>query len=87
MGKVDCVSWPGCEVWFWSKDHREPHFHVAAPGSWEIRVFFGPEPPVYDVVMEIGRIPRRRLKEFLKQVSTNREKLYREWDTKVIVED
>ena len=50
-------------------------------------MFFGPEPPVYDVVMEIGRIPRRRLKEFLKQVSTNREKLYREWDTKVIVED
>jgi hypothetical protein len=87
MGKVDYVSWPGCEVWFWSKDHREPHFHVAAPGNWEIRVFFGPEPPVYDVVMEIGRIPRRRLKDFLKQVSKNREKLYREWDAKVIVED
>jgi hypothetical protein len=87
MGKVDCVSWPGCEVWFWSKDHREPHFHVASPGNWEVRVFFGPEPPVYDVVMEIGRIPRRRMKEFLKQVSKNREKLYREWDAKVIVED
>jgi hypothetical protein len=87
MGKVDCVSWPGCKVWFWSKDHREPHFHVESPGSWEVRVFFGAEPPYYDVLMQIGRIPGKRMSAFLKEVSENRESLFLEWDEKVIVVD
>jgi len=87
MGKVDCVRWPGCEVWFWANDHREPHFHVASPGNWEIRVFFGTEPPHYDVLWEVGRIPRKQLKRFLNDVSKNREALYLEWDEKVVVED
>lgn len=87
MGRVDCVHWPGCTAWFWSHDHREPHFHVACPGKWEIRVFFGADPPAYDVVMRIGRIPRRALREFLRDVAAQRETLYREWDKKVSVVD
>jgi hypothetical protein len=87
MGKVDCVRWPGCEVWFWAKDHREPHFHVASPGNWEVRVFFGSEPPHYDVLWEVGRIPRKQMKKFLSDVGRNREALYLEWDEKVVVED
>jgi hypothetical protein len=87
MGKVDCVRWPGCEVWFWAKDHREPHFHVASPGNWEVRVFFGSEPPHYDVLWEVGRIPRKQMKNFLSDVGRNREALYLEWDEKVVVED
>ena len=87
MGKVDCLSWPGCEVWFWSEDHREPHFHVQSPGNWEVRVFFGPEPPYYDVVMEVGRIPNKKMRKFLREVSKNRTELYQEWDKKVNVVD
>jgi hypothetical protein len=87
MGKVDCVSWPGCEVWFWAKDHREPHFHVESPGNWEVRVFFGAEPPCYDVLWEVGRIPGKQMKSFLRDVSECREALYLEWDEKVVVED
>jgi len=87
MGKVDCVRWPGCEVWSWARDHGEPHFHVASPGNWEVRVFFGTEPPHYDVLWEVGRIPRRQMKKFLSDVSEKREALYLEWDEKVVVED
>jgi hypothetical protein len=87
MGKVDCLRWPGCDAWFWSKDHREPHFHVKSPGNWEVRVFFGTEPPYYEVEWEIGRIPRKSMKSFLREVASNREKLYLEWDAKVEVEN
>ena len=87
MAKVECVGWPGCAVWFWSKDHREAHFHVASPGNWEVRVFFGSEPPYYDVVMQVGRIPGKKMRAFLLEVAANREKLFLEWDRKVIVED
>lgn len=87
MGKVDRVDWPGCHVWFWSKDHREPHFHVESPGNWEVRVFFGSNPPYYDVVMQISRIPGKRMRQFLAEVAENRDELYEEWDQKVIVVD
>jgi hypothetical protein len=87
MGKVDCLGWPGCEVWFWSKDHLEHHFHVKSPGSWEVRVFFGPEPPHYDVVWQVAHIPGKQMRAFLREVSSKREELYREWDAKVVVED
>ena len=50
-------------------------------------MFFGPEPPYYDVLMEIGRIPGRQMRKFLREVSKNRKKLYEEWDKKVKVVD
>jgi Domain of unknown function (DUF4160) len=87
VGRVDCLDWPGCVCWFWSEDHREAHFHVKSPGSWEIRVFFGEEPPRWDVVWQVGRIPGKRLKAFLATVSENRLKLLEEWDRKVKVVD
>ena len=87
MGRVDCVGWPGCNVWFWSKDHREAHFHVESPGEWEVRVFFGSEPPYYDVVWEAGRIPRKKMKAFLRDVAAHRAELFAEWDRKVTVVD
>ena len=40
MGKVDCLSIDGVECWFWSQDHRPPHFHAKKPGEWHFRVWF-----------------------------------------------
>ena len=87
MGKVDCVGEPGWQCWFWSQDHREAHFHVKSPGEWEVRVFFGEDPPYYDVVWATGRIPSRRMKRFLSRVATNRSSLFEEWNSKVTVVD
>jgi hypothetical protein len=87
MGKVDCISWPGCVCWFWSHDHREAHFHVKSPGEWEIRVFFGEEPPRCEVVWEARPVPGKPLRKFLDEVALHRAALLAEWDAKVIVEE
>lgn len=87
MPHVACVGWAGCKCWFWSRDHLEAHFHVQSPGEWEIRVFFGDDPPRFDVVWELKRMPGRALRAFLAQVAEHREELFEEWDEKVQVED
>jgi hypothetical protein len=87
MAKVDCVDWPGCKCWFWSRDHLEPHFHVQSPGEWEIRVFFGDDPPRFDVLWELQKVPGKMLRKFLAQVAEHREGLFVEWDAKVQVDD
>lgn len=87
MAHVDCVGWAGCLCWFWSHDHLEAHFHVKSPGEWEIRVFFGDEPPRYEVVFEARKLPRRALRKFLAEVAEHREQLFEEWDAKVQAED
>jgi len=60
---------------------------VQSPGEWEIRVFFGDDPPRFDVVWELKRMPGRALRAFLAQVAEHREELFEEWDEKVQVED
>lgn len=87
MGKVECLGWPGCRCWFWSQDHLEPHFHVLSPGNWEIRVFFGEEPPRVEVIWQLRKVPSRALKTFLANVSERRQALFLEWDAKVQVVD
>lgn len=87
MGRVDAVEHPGWECWFWSRDHLEPHFHVKSPGEWEVRVFFANDPPYYEIEFEVKRIPTRKMKKFLARVAESRERLYREWDSKVQVID
>jgi len=87
MPHVDCVSWAGCRCWFWSRDHLEPHFHVLSSGEWEIRVFFGDDPPRFDVLWEAKKVPGRVLRKFLAQVAEHREELFDEWANKVQVED
>ncbi|HET6232889.1 MAG TPA: DUF4160 domain-containing protein [Longimicrobiaceae bacterium] len=87
VGRVDSVEWAGWQCWFWSQDHREPHFHAKSPGEWEVRIFFGEDPPYYDVLWQVSRIPKRKLKDFLALVAENRQALYKEWEVKVEVVD
>jgi len=87
MGRVEAVAHPGWECWFWSRDHLEPHFHVKAPGEWEVKVFFLEDPPLYEVEFALKRIPTRKMKKFLEAVGGRREALFAEWDRKVQVVD
>jgi uncharacterized protein DUF4160 len=86
LSKIDCFQVDGCVCWFWSHDHLEPHFHAKATGEWEIRVFFGEEPPVYEIVFEAKKIPRKKLYEILRLASEHREALFVEWSQKVKIE-
>ena len=40
MSRVESFSVPGVECWFYSNDHRPPHFHARRRGEWSVRVFF-----------------------------------------------
>ncbi len=40
MPKVKCFSIPGIECFFYSNDHRPPHFHAKRLGKWEYKVNF-----------------------------------------------
>jgi hypothetical protein len=58
-----------------------------SPGEWEIRVFFGDDPPRFDVRWQLKKVPGRAVRSFLAQVAEHREELFVEWDGKVQVED
>ncbi len=83
MGKVDCLAVPGCECWFYSKDHPPEHFHCASPGEWELKVFFLRCPVEYEIRYEVRRVPRRMLRSILSLAEANREDLFTEWSRKV----
>ncbi|CAN5549562.1 hypothetical protein BH24GEM3_BH24GEM3_22800 [soil metagenome] len=50
-------------------------------------MFFHEEPPYYDEVWAVGRIPGRVLREVLAHASSFREQLYIEWSEKVAPND
>lgn len=86
MGKVECFYIEGINCWFWSRDHRPPHFNAKKKGEWYYKVYFQkPE----EKMLERGKGPRGRIskkdrKMLCKQAKTNRRKLLTEWEKKVI---
>jgi hypothetical protein len=87
MGRIECVQIDGCVCWFYSRDHRPPHFHVKRAGEWEIRVFFHEEPPYYEEVFVVRRPSSRVTREILTHAHSFRAQLYLEWSEKVVPED
>jgi hypothetical protein len=89
VGKVECCSLPGLELYFHSGDHGPPHVHVLRPGEWEIRVdlllttedhldFLVKWPPGFTG-------PRKRLRARIRAlVVSHRWALLEEWDRKVM---
>lgn len=60
---------------------------MQSAGEWEIRVFFGQEPPFYDVLWQARALPGRQLKRFMREVAEKRETLFKEWSAKVKVQE
>jgi hypothetical protein len=50
-------------------------------------VFFGDEPPRFDMLWELKKVPGKPLRKFLAQVAEHRESLLVEWNDKVQVDD
>ena len=40
MGRVTAFELVGVECWFYSQDHRPPHFHARKRGKWHVKVLF-----------------------------------------------
>ena len=85
MGKVSCFSLEGIDCWFWSQDHRPPHFHAKKEGQWEVRVNFL---KIKDEMIErikglrghISSTDANALTDMAKQY---RAELLKEWEKKV----
>ncbi len=56
MGELAAFSIEGMKIWFWSKDHNPPHFHVKRDGQYEYRVFFLEEGAATNVRAAMGQI-------------------------------
>lgn len=85
MGKVASFRLEGVECWFYSQDHRPPHFHARKRGQWHVRVFFL-EPR--ECMME--RVPGERAviggadrKALGIRAEQHRGELLKEWEEKV----
>ncbi|MEX2598353.1 MAG: DUF4160 domain-containing protein [Dehalococcoidia bacterium] len=92
MGKVDCLSIHGLDLWFNSSDHLPPHIHVRKRGEWEIRVFFmacTTDRLDWSLKWRLkGSGPSSRERaELLGQVLKRRAELYAEWERKVSFTD
>jgi hypothetical protein len=92
VGKVDCFSLAGLDIYFNSSDHRPPHFHVGC-ADWEIRVFidttsvesglsFNYKYPRNPSKNFMG-ITSKQKKELLGLVVNHRAQLLQEWQQKV----
>ena len=92
MGKVDCISIPGLDLWFNSHDHRPYHFHVKKVGWWEIRIAFL-ESSAAHLEWELkwrkkGNGPNGiERKALLDAVLAHRTELFAEWEIKVNQEE
>ena len=67
-------------MWFYTGDHGPPHFHAAVVDAWEIRVYFLQEPPTYDEVFKLRRIPARTVRQILGRAAEHRTELFGEWE-------
>jgi uncharacterized protein YfaT (DUF1175 family) len=89
MAKVECFSIDGVECWFYSQDHRPPHFHARKHGQWHFRVWFLRKEAA---MLERMPGPRKRIskqdRKTLQQMAANhRAELLQEWEHKVKHDD
>ena len=90
MAKLECISISGVLLWFYSNDHRPPHFHAKRRGEWEYRVkFLEPADRMFELVWSKGkrRMSKTEREGLVELVEENRFELLREWEEKVSVRE
>ena len=84
VGKVECFTLRGFEIWFNSDDHLPPHFHVATT-SWEIRVrFLRPADEMIELRWGRAGPTGRESSRITKATEEHRAELLAEWEAKVV---
>ena len=97
MGKLDCLSIQGLELFFYSNDHLPPHFHVKKVGEREIRVNIDTSTEANGIDFSYV-FPKQQRKNFrgisgqqqrqiAKLVVEHRLELLEEWNSKVLVQE
>ena len=89
MARVGAFKLEGVECWFYSQDHRPPHFHARKRGRWEVRVYFM---EASEAMLDRVRGARRQLaprevKALCGVAERHRDKLLAEWEEKVVCDD
>lgn len=89
MAKVECFHIDGMECWFYSQDHRPPHFHARKRGQWHFRVWFLQSS---DVMLERESGPRGHIsaqdrRVLQREACVHRVELLQEWERKVRYDD
>ena len=89
MAEVECFHIEGIKCWFWSQDHRPPHFHAKKCGEWHFKVWFQRKQAA---MLERGPGPRGRIsaldRRTLQQMAADhRAELLQEWERKVKHDD
>ena len=84
MGKLDCFLIEGIDCWFWSNDHRPPHFNAKRIGKWGVKVFFmKSKAEMIEKAKWSGRISQADIKALSDMAEQHRENLLKEWEQKV----
>jgi hypothetical protein len=85
MPDVQCVSLPGLEMWFNSRDHLPPHFHAEKIDEWEVRVMFMRRPP--EIELNWGSPSGRDKKRLREAAEQHRLELLAEWERAVCIRE
>jgi hypothetical protein len=85
MGKVSSFTIAGVDCWFYSHEHRPPHFHARRKGQWHVRVFFlMPESSMIERVQShVGRMTKADRNALCERAALHRAELLGEWEQKV----
>jgi hypothetical protein len=93
LGKVQAFKIDGLDLFFYSHDHKPPHFHAAIKsGEWEIRIDILQSSKENGLIYT-AKYPRnpdissKDKKQLLKLVLGNRSKLLDEWEQKVCIKE
>ena len=90
MATLECFCIGGMKLWFWSHDHRPPHFHAKRCGEWEVRVNFLESPgQMFDFIWiaKKARMSRQDRKLLEEMVERHRMLLLSEWERKVVPDE
>lgn len=89
MGKVSSFKLEGIECWFYSNEHKPPHFHAKRSGQWHVVVNFLES---RSEMIKRARGPREKIKKkdrdaILDMAELYREELLKEWEEKAKPDD
>ena len=82
MTKVKAFSCSEITCWFWSNDHRPPHFHAKRDGEWEVNVnFLNDKNDMLELLWASASGPSKAHRNYLTSKSEKyRAELLKEWE-------
>ena len=82
MARVEAFTIEGLTCWFYSNDHRPPHFHVKRANEWEARIFFLEvnEEDMIRLVWKKSNPSKAHRDEIMRQSGLHRADLLAQWE-------